>query len=67
MLHAFPPQKNTMLTTVFRSYEIQMGMAGVFMHVCILAHWPLVNFNIMNDSVVQQLARQAPAAQDTYN
>ena len=27
-------------------------------------HWPLVNFNITNESVPQRLERQAPAAQD---
>ena len=30
----------------------------------VLTHWSLVNVNIMNDSEPQQLARQAPAAQD---
>ena len=29
-----------------------------------LTHWSLVDFNITNESVPQQLARQAPAAQD---
>ena len=29
-----------------------------------LTNWPLVNFNIIDDSVLQHLARQAPAAQD---
>ena len=29
-----------------------------------LTHWPLPNFHIFNDIVLQWLARQAPAAQD---
>ena len=29
-----------------------------------LTHLPLVNFNIMNESVLLQAGRQAPAAQD---
>ena len=27
-------------------------------------HWPVVKFDITNNTVLQQLARQAPAAQD---
>ena len=30
----------------------------------VLTHWSLGNFNIVNDIVLQQLARQAPVAQD---
>ena len=30
----------------------------------ILTHWPLVNFNLLNDRVLQQLARQPPTAQN---